>query len=119
MTVVHYRFLPKISAEEGQNRPNWRTKRIKLRKTLHVAGSIGSGKRFQENLPPGTSLNELMSSCCCSRAPALFRARIFPTVFFEARLSRSLLNDSPRGPAPLRGQGPGKQSGGWLREPGS
>lgn len=53
--VFHYRFLPKISSEKGQNRLNWRTKRLKLRKTLHLAGTIGGGKRIQGNPPPGTS----------------------------------------------------------------
>jgi hypothetical protein len=30
------------------------TKRLKLRKTLHLPDTIGGGKRVQENPPPGT-----------------------------------------------------------------
>jgi hypothetical protein len=50
-----YRFLPEISAEEGQNRRSRGSKRLKLRKTLHLADTIRGGKRIQENPPPGTS----------------------------------------------------------------
>jgi hypothetical protein len=55
MTVVHYRFLPEISAGGRQIGLNLTTKRLKLRKTLHLADTIGGGKRIQENPPPGTS----------------------------------------------------------------
>ncbi len=48
-----YRFLPEMSAEERQNRRSRGTKRLKLRKTLHLADTIGGGKRIQENPPPG------------------------------------------------------------------
>jgi hypothetical protein len=57
-----YRFLPEISAEEGQIGLNRALEKVKLRKTLHVAGSIGGGKRIQENPPPGTTILK----CCAA-----------------------------------------------------
>ena len=57
MQVVHYRFLPKMSAGGRQIGLNLTTKRLKLRKTLHLADTIGGGKRIQENPPPGTKPN--------------------------------------------------------------
>jgi hypothetical protein len=50
-----YRFLPKIQVEGGQIGRSSGTKRLKLRKTLHLADTIGGGKRIQENPPPGTT----------------------------------------------------------------
>jgi hypothetical protein len=35
--------------------PNGGSKRLKLRKTLHLADSIRCGNRSRENPPPGTS----------------------------------------------------------------
>jgi len=55
MQVVHYRFLPKMSAGGRQIGLNLTTKRLKLRKTLHLADTIGDGTRIQQNPPPGTS----------------------------------------------------------------
>ena len=40
--------------------PNGGPKRLKLRKTLHLADSIRCGNRSRENPPPGTSLKRLM-----------------------------------------------------------
>jgi hypothetical protein len=52
---VPYRFLPFSQPERCQNGRNRGTQRLKLRKTLHLADTIGGGKRIQENPPPGTS----------------------------------------------------------------
>ena len=38
---------------------NGSPKRLKLRKTLHLADTIGGGKRIQENPPPGTNVKTL------------------------------------------------------------
>ena len=51
----HYRFLPEMSAEDGQIGRSGGTKRLKLRKTLQLTDTIGGGKRIQENPPPGTN----------------------------------------------------------------
>src|SRR5208283_201201 len=44
-----------MSGEDGQIGLNGTSERLKLRKTLHLADSIGCGNRFQENPPPGTN----------------------------------------------------------------
>ena len=49
--TVSYR---KCRLQEGQIGRNGSTKKLKLRKTLHLADTIGGGKRIQENPPPGT-----------------------------------------------------------------
>ncbi len=54
-----YRFLPELLAGECQMGPNGGPKRLKLRKTLHLADSIRCGNRSRENPPPGTSLSPL------------------------------------------------------------
>jgi hypothetical protein len=51
-----YRFLPFFQPGRCQNGCNGGTKKLKLRKTLHLADTIGGGKRIQENPPPGTSI---------------------------------------------------------------
>jgi len=51
-----YRFLPFFQPERCQTGCNGGTKKLKLRKTLHLADTIGGGKPIQENPPPGTSL---------------------------------------------------------------
>jgi len=50
-----YRFLPFFQRERCQIGPSRGTKKLKLRKTLHLADTIGDGKRSQENPPPGTT----------------------------------------------------------------
>ena len=55
-----YRFLPEISAKEGQIGHSSSTKRLKLSKTLQLTDTICGGKWLQENPPPGT-----MGQRCC------------------------------------------------------
>jgi len=49
-----YRFLPFLRRERSQNGRSGSIKKLKLRKTLHLADTIGRGKCVQENPPPGT-----------------------------------------------------------------
>ncbi len=51
----HYRFRPKISAEEGQIGSYLRLINLKCRKTLHVADRLDLWKGILENPPPGTN----------------------------------------------------------------
>ena len=44
-----YRFLLLLQQERCQTGRSRGTKRLKLRKTLHLADTIGGGKRIQEN----------------------------------------------------------------------
>jgi len=84
-----YHFLPEISPRGGQIGRSRGTKRLKLRKTLHLADTIGGGKPIQENPPPGTTI--IRVSLLESTLPLPYRK-------YPLRSTSPAL-DSPRGPS--------------------
>jgi hypothetical protein len=84
-----YRFLPEISAEDGQIGRNRGAKRLKLRKTLHLADTIGGGKRIQETPPPGT---KTFTTAAIDDSRKAVSSRAFLSNLAQINLQQTIIN---------------------------